>query len=270
MPDTPTTPIEKDVAVVVLVSASSTGKLFRVESANLSERELEAVAQWHRDRRRSRSGTAREQLRDQLGKSHVAFVHVTPRGFPYIVPPAITVPFEALPLDETDARMAELIRQPELPPGALAEVPSRSFAKRAVLRYLVLALERVDNWIPDALKSVGEILPLDAFLFYAMAPVAIVSQIVGLTPAPRRWLLPGGIAFLNSGRSHETRGITLLTPRDTDLSLRPGVGGWVVQCQNRVRSKRLYLSDLEAWALLAAWQSHVACPSESYLTGRLE
>lgn len=187
------------------------------------------------------------------------------------MPPAITVPFEPVTLDESEPMIRGLVDS-AIQPGSPKPKAPNSFS-RAFIRVGVPLIVFANIGVQAAVNFFvqrGSIRWSMLGLFVATAAVLVFTMFISYHASDRWFLVPGGVVRRKSLLRSWHGPILRHTPRDTVLIIRPmPMGGGVAQLWRKgVRSERV-LTPIELRALIGAWKSPFPAPKLDQMTDLL-
>jgi hypothetical protein len=196
---------------------------------------------------------AAELVRLSTERQAPGFALVWPsHGSPSLVIPApFDVEFEPVLLDERSQSLESLCT------GLLewhgGRAPPVSKARRHVLRYgipIALGVYAGGYFMLDLAGNVSL-----AGFFIGAACIAAITLVVVCLLVSRQWLIAPGAVIVGSPSWLPWGGAEVYTPRDSVLVLRQTILGWEATIWRWMRRRVRSLTELEAVALLGAWQA---------------
>ncbi|MBN1344020.1 MAG: hypothetical protein JXQ73_15150 [Phycisphaerae bacterium] len=225
---------------------------------------VEAAAPWRDPPHRIRRIRALIKEHALPGIALTYEVKTAPRGFASTipVPPPFDVPFEPTPLNEAVPRLIELVRlvNTKVPVGTRTAEPASR--KRVLARWLVDLFILIPCGFFVLIKLAGL-----AFRGLTAGPVlelflAILLALLGVA-LTRGWfsgqwlIVPGGVIVRRAAFWRVGVGLRRYVPRDSVLMLTPQGAAWKAEIYRDNKPISRALTELEAVALLAAWQSPI-------------
>lgn len=191
------------------------------------------------------------------------------------VPAGIDVPFEPMELDETHPMFAELmaahgsrIRDPrDDADGGASLAPRTGTIKRWIVRS-GLPVAMLVIWINPLMQFIvnPQAQRINLVMLAAMVATLVLIVLWHRMQGAQWFLIPGGVVVREGGVRSWGVKLSRLTPADTVLVIQPFPPGWRATLWRGKRQFGRTLTGPEAEALLAAWRSPVATPSESQLS----
>ena len=229
----------------------------------------EAAALWRDDRYRAkRLATA---IRD-LNLPGLTFVFSLKKR-ELAVPPPLAVPFEPIELDETHPSIPALAESAAGATDGRADaalVPARTF-RRWFVRFGAPAIILFNVGLQAVIQTITQT-AVHGFRFWFVAMwggilLATVLPLViyGWYSSAQWFIVPGGVVLRRSFAGKVGKRLELFTPADTILQIGPDNLAWVAVLARGKQRVTRRLTQIEATALLGAWQSRLRTPEAGEL-----
>ncbi len=251
---------------VVHVGAQKRGDPWQAQCPTLSEDDVAAI----------REASAPWRDLKYVAKRVMHHVHATKQGgvaliYDFVTPsrlvvlPPLNKPFGPLPLDETDASLRALCSDlAESMPNTTAPQPT-SWFRRAIIR-TGMPVTGVFLFGYLLIHMIGNAHEAPVYVFGMVLAVAVVAVLLMVAKWGEWFLVPGGIAIRTSVPGQVLSRVKLCRPSDSVLIIRREEKLWRASIyRNRLLSSRP-VTEFEAAALLAAWQSPLAPPDQDRIT----